>query len=191
MNGPLPLAGQHPRVRHVAVQAWRKHEEHDADLVTLAAEMLARQAVAKFVEQRQHFVVGDAGRVDAEPLELRADLPDVELLAGLAGRERRADGVETRNERAVAEHVEPWTYLKFPYLKKRGWKGFVEGVDSSLYTATPLARYNQLSPGSSRLSWSPSPVLKPPTNTGAGFTPGLLSVTVTFRKGTLPGLVTL
>jgi F420-non-reducing hydrogenase large subunit len=42
----------------------------------------------------------------------------------------------------VAEHVEPWTYLKFPYLKKRGWNGFVEGVDSSLYTATPLARLN-------------------------------------------------
>ena len=31
----------------------------------------------------------------------------------------------------VAEHVEPWTYLKFPYLKQRGWKGFVEGIDSS------------------------------------------------------------
>ncbi len=42
----------------------------------------------------------------------------------------------------VAEHVEPWTYLKFPYLKKRGWKGFVEGVDSSLYCASPLARLN-------------------------------------------------
>jgi len=23
----------------------------------------------------------------------------------------------------VAEHVEPWSYLKFPYLKQRGWKG--------------------------------------------------------------------
>jgi F420-non-reducing hydrogenase large subunit len=42
----------------------------------------------------------------------------------------------------VAEHVEPWTYLKFPYLKKRGWKGFTEGIDSSLYCATPLARLN-------------------------------------------------
>ena len=42
----------------------------------------------------------------------------------------------------VAEHVEPWTYLKFPYLKKRGWKGFVEGIDSSIYCATPLARLN-------------------------------------------------
>jgi len=42
----------------------------------------------------------------------------------------------------VAEHVEPWTYLKFPYLKQRGWNGFVEGIDSSLYCATPLARLN-------------------------------------------------
>jgi F420-non-reducing hydrogenase large subunit len=42
----------------------------------------------------------------------------------------------------VAEHVEPWTYLKFPYLKKRGWQGFTEGRESSLYCATPLARLN-------------------------------------------------
>ncbi len=42
----------------------------------------------------------------------------------------------------VAEHVEPWTYLKFPYLKQRGWKGFEEGIDSSIYCATPLSRLN-------------------------------------------------
>jgi len=42
----------------------------------------------------------------------------------------------------IAEHVEPWTYLKFPYLKKIGWKGFVDGVDSGVYTATPLSRLN-------------------------------------------------
>jgi F420-non-reducing hydrogenase large subunit len=42
----------------------------------------------------------------------------------------------------VAEHVEPWSYLKFPYLKQRGWKGFVEGIDTSIYCATPLARLN-------------------------------------------------
>ena len=29
----------------------------------------------------------------------------------------------------VAEHVEPWTYLKFPFLKKIGWKGFEDGAD--------------------------------------------------------------
>jgi len=42
----------------------------------------------------------------------------------------------------VAEHVEPWTYLKFPYLKKVGWKGFVDGKDSGVYRATPLSRLN-------------------------------------------------
>jgi F420-non-reducing hydrogenase large subunit len=42
----------------------------------------------------------------------------------------------------VAERVEPWTYLKFPYLKKIGWKGFVEGQDSGVYHATPLSRLN-------------------------------------------------
>jgi F420-non-reducing hydrogenase large subunit len=42
----------------------------------------------------------------------------------------------------VAERVEPWTYLKFPYLKKVGWKGFVDGKDSGVYCATPLSRLN-------------------------------------------------
>lgn len=42
----------------------------------------------------------------------------------------------------VAERVEPWSYLKFPYLKKVGWKGFVDGKDSGIYCATPLSRLN-------------------------------------------------
>jgi F420-non-reducing hydrogenase large subunit len=42
----------------------------------------------------------------------------------------------------IAERVEPWTYLKFPYLKKVGWKGFVDGNDSGVYMATPLSRLN-------------------------------------------------
>jgi len=42
----------------------------------------------------------------------------------------------------IAERVEPWTYLKFPYLKKVGWKGLVDGKDSGVYTATPLSRLN-------------------------------------------------
>jgi F420-non-reducing hydrogenase large subunit len=42
----------------------------------------------------------------------------------------------------IAERVEPWTYLKFPYLKKIGWKGFVDGIDSGVYCATPLSRLN-------------------------------------------------
>ncbi len=42
----------------------------------------------------------------------------------------------------VAERVEPWSYLKFPYLKEVGWKGFVDGPDSGVYCATPLSRLN-------------------------------------------------
>ena len=42
----------------------------------------------------------------------------------------------------IAEHTEPWTYLKFPFLKKIGWKGMVEGNDSGVYRVSPLARLN-------------------------------------------------
>lgn len=42
----------------------------------------------------------------------------------------------------VAERVEPWSYLKFPYLRKIGWNGFTEGQDSGVYQATPLSRLN-------------------------------------------------
>ena len=42
----------------------------------------------------------------------------------------------------VAEKVEPWSYLKFPYLKNVGWKGLVDGPESGVYRATPLSRLN-------------------------------------------------
>ena len=42
----------------------------------------------------------------------------------------------------VAEHVEPYSYLKYPFLKKVGWKGFVDGVDSGVFKASPLSRLN-------------------------------------------------
>jgi coenzyme F420-reducing hydrogenase alpha subunit len=32
----------------------------------------------------------------------------------------------------IAEHVEPWSYVKFPYLRKVGWKGFIDGKDSGV-----------------------------------------------------------
>jgi F420-non-reducing hydrogenase large subunit len=42
----------------------------------------------------------------------------------------------------IEEHVESWSYLKFPYLKQIGWKGIVDGQQSGLYMATPLSRLN-------------------------------------------------
>ncbi len=42
----------------------------------------------------------------------------------------------------VSEHVESYSYLKYPFLKKIGWKGFVDGMDSGVYKASPLSRLN-------------------------------------------------
>ena len=42
----------------------------------------------------------------------------------------------------IREHVEPWTYVRFSYLKKVGWKGFVDGKESGVFRVAPLARLN-------------------------------------------------
>jgi F420-non-reducing hydrogenase large subunit len=42
----------------------------------------------------------------------------------------------------IAEHVEPWSYVKFCYLKSPGWQGFKDGTDSGVYSVGPLARIN-------------------------------------------------
>jgi F420-non-reducing hydrogenase large subunit len=44
--------------------------------------------------------------------------------------------------KVIAEHVEPWTYVKFPYLRQIGWKGLVDGPDSGMYRVAPAARLN-------------------------------------------------
>jgi F420-non-reducing hydrogenase large subunit len=42
----------------------------------------------------------------------------------------------------IAEHVEPWSYIKFNYLKPLGWRGFEDGPETSVYAVAPLARLN-------------------------------------------------
>jgi F420-non-reducing hydrogenase large subunit len=42
----------------------------------------------------------------------------------------------------IAEHTEPWSYMKFCYLKQPGWHGFEEGEASGVYSVAPLARLN-------------------------------------------------
>ncbi len=42
----------------------------------------------------------------------------------------------------IEEHVEEWTYVKLPYLKKVGWKGLVDGPGSGIYRVGPLGRLN-------------------------------------------------
>jgi F420-non-reducing hydrogenase large subunit len=42
----------------------------------------------------------------------------------------------------IAEHTEPWSYMKFCYLKTLGWQGFQDGPHSGIYCVAPLARLN-------------------------------------------------
>jgi len=42
----------------------------------------------------------------------------------------------------IEEHVEPWTYVKMPYLKEVGWNGLTAGPDSGIYRVGPLGRLN-------------------------------------------------
>ncbi|OGP51118.1 MAG: F420-nonreducing hydrogenase [Deltaproteobacteria bacterium RBG_13_43_22] len=42
----------------------------------------------------------------------------------------------------IGEWVEPWTYIKLNHLRKLGWKGLIEGDETSLYRVAPLARLN-------------------------------------------------
>lgn len=42
----------------------------------------------------------------------------------------------------IVEHVEEWTYVKMPYLKKIGWKGLIDGKDNGAYRVGPLGRLN-------------------------------------------------
>ncbi len=42
----------------------------------------------------------------------------------------------------LAERVEPWSYLKLPYLKNIGWQGMTDGAASGVYRVNSLARLN-------------------------------------------------
>jgi Coenzyme F420-reducing hydrogenase, alpha subunit len=78
-------------------------------------------------------LVDDAGRVALTDGRVSVVAPDGESLGTYAPAEYRD---------WIAEHVEPWTYLTFPYLRRVGWKGFVDGKESGVYLVGPLGRLN-------------------------------------------------
>ncbi|MGZ8513755.1 MAG: Ni/Fe hydrogenase subunit alpha, partial [Candidatus Limnocylindrales bacterium] len=78
-------------------------------------------------------MVDEGGRVALYDGRISVVAPDGETLGTYAPAEYRD---------WIAEHVEPWTYLTFPYLKRIGWKGFVDGKDSGVYCVGPLGRLN-------------------------------------------------
>ena len=42
----------------------------------------------------------------------------------------------------IEERSEEWTYSKFPFLRKVGWKGFKDGAGNGIYRVGPLGRLN-------------------------------------------------
>ena len=78
-------------------------------------------------------LVDDNGKVAFLDGRIHVVAPDGESLGSYAPAEYRD---------WIAEHVEPWTYLKFPYLKQIGWQGFVDGKRSGVYMVGPLGRLN-------------------------------------------------
>jgi len=42
----------------------------------------------------------------------------------------------------IAERIEPWTYMKLPYLRSVGWNGLDGGAGSGIFAVGPLARLN-------------------------------------------------
>jgi F420-non-reducing hydrogenase large subunit len=78
-------------------------------------------------------LVDPAGRVTFYDGRIRVVAPDGEELGTYAPHEYPD---------WIAERVEPWTYLKFPYLRKIGWRGLVDGKDSGIYCVGPLGRLN-------------------------------------------------
>ncbi|MGZ3586832.1 MAG: Ni/Fe hydrogenase subunit alpha [Candidatus Limnocylindrales bacterium] len=78
-------------------------------------------------------LVDEAGRVNFYDGRVRVVAPDGEL---------HGEYPPAEYGQWIAERVEPWTYLKFPYLRKVGWQGLVEGKDSGVYCVGPLGRLN-------------------------------------------------
>ena len=106
----VPLAGQQPGVGDVAIQAGRQHQDHHAHFVAFTAEMLARDAVAEFMDdfrygQREHQVegVGDVeevlqgGELGGEHVELHAHQQE--------GRHPQRDGAQQGRHAEEPAHL--------------------------------------------------------------------------------------
>lgn len=78
-------------------------------------------------------LVNDDDLLDVYDGHLRVVGPDGELVS----RFHPCDYLEH-----IAEHVEPWSYLKFPYLKQVGWQGITDGAESGVYRVGPLGMLN-------------------------------------------------
>ncbi len=130
-------------------------EDERAEIETMATSMVAfaETAVALFEDKvlgdaasaaaiggdtyyhETHYagLVDEAGHVDFYDGRVRV----VDPSGGEVALFEAADYLEH-----IAERVEPWSYLKLPYLKNVGWRGMTDGADSGVYRVNSLARLN-------------------------------------------------
>ncbi|HUI57992.1 MAG TPA: Ni/Fe hydrogenase subunit alpha [Bryobacteraceae bacterium] len=78
-------------------------------------------------------LVDDKNHVNFYDGQLRVVLPDGTEWARFS---------PDRYQDFIAEHAEPWSYMKFCHLKTPGWQGFTDGPQSGIYCVAPLARLN-------------------------------------------------
>jgi len=102
--------------------------------------LLADENYKRFIEEAAQALptyymglVDEAGSTDFYDGDVRVVGPDGSEYAQVPGSEVLG---------LIEERTEPWTYVKIPYLKDVGWKGFVAGSDSGVYRVGPLARVN-------------------------------------------------
>ncbi len=130
-------------------------EEKRAEIKVFAADALA---FAEFTLKVFHEIV--IGNPDYRQMIIGDAYQDRTHYMGMVDADNRVDfmgshlrivdprGIELERfapreyARVFAEHVEPWSYIKFPYLRERGWRGFTGGDDTSLVRVAPLARLN-------------------------------------------------
>jgi F420-non-reducing hydrogenase large subunit len=101
----------------------------------LASEEFQAAMRSETYTHRTHYLgmVDAKNRVQFYDGVLRAVNPDGREIARFPGEAYEA---------WIREHVEPWSYAKFCYLRPIGWKGFVDGPESGIYAVGPLARLN-------------------------------------------------
>jgi len=111
-----------------------------ASLEIFETKLLADETYKRFVSAEAQApptyymgLVNDNGAIDFYDGKVRVVSPDGEEFALVEAGEVLS---------LIEERTEPWTYVKIPYLKDIGWKGFIAGKDSGIYRVGPLARLN-------------------------------------------------
>ncbi len=130
---------------HEDAQAFQQGATRAVDLAKFSLQVFADLVLANsaYVEwitsetyaHRTHYMglVDEAGRVNFYDGQLRVVDPAGQEVCRFPASEYG---------RHIGEHVEPWSYIKFCYLRDVGWKGFADGPESGVYAVAPLARLN-------------------------------------------------